>query len=196
MSRKLEFFYDYVSPYTYLANSQLHQLDADIVYRPMFLGGVMREVGNKPPKSIPAKGRYLDEDLKRWVATYDVPFTWNSVFPQNTIKALRVAIVAQHQGKLDAVHQPLFDAIWRHDQDLNDNDVLAAIIDKAGMDMSSVMEEISTDAIKEELHRNSDEAVDRGAFGAPTFFVGDEMFFGNDRLDFVRNALERQESAR
>jgi 2-hydroxychromene-2-carboxylate isomerase len=190
MKPKLEFFYDYVSPYSYLADTQLDRLGAEIVYRPMLLGGVMKATGNSPPKSVPAKGNYLDRDLKRWVERYGVPFHWNSVFPQNTVKALRIAIVAQHQGWFEAVHPRLFSAAWIENLDLSDDAVLASIIEAAGQDPVTVLEEIVGDEVKAELRANSDEAVARGVFGAPTFFVGEEMFFGNDRLDFVREALQ------
>ena len=190
MKPKLEYFYDYVSPYTYLADTRLGGLDAEIVYRPMLLGGVMKATGNSPPKNVPAKGSYLDRDLVRWVARYGVPFRWNSVFPQNTVKALRIAIVAQHRGWFESVHSRLFAAAWIENLDLSDDAVLASIIEAAGQDPASVLGEITSDDVKAELRANSDEAVARGAFGAPTFFVGDEMFFGNDRLDFVREALQ------
>lgn len=189
MTRQLEFFYDYVSPYSYLANSQVAAIDAELIYRPMFLGGVMKATGNRPPGMVPAKGRYLNDDLRRWVAKYEIPFQWNPVFPQNTVKALRVAVVAQHEGFFDAVHQPFFDAIWVNQLDLADDHVLAQIIADAGRSPEKVLEKAAADAIKGELRANSDEAVERGAFGAPTFFVGDEMFFGNDRFEFIEAAL-------
>lgn len=189
MSKKLEFFFDYVSPFTYLANTQVRSLGVDIVYRPMLLGAVMQASGNKPPKTVPAKGRYLEMDIQRWTATYGVPFKWGALFPQKTVNALRVAIVAEKQGKFHEVHDPLFEAVWVHDRDVNDEAVLSEIITNAGMDAPSVLAEIATDEIKGELRANTEEAVERGIFGAPTFFVGDEMFFGNDRFDFIRKEL-------
>lgn len=189
MSRKLEFFFDYVSPYTYLANSQVQDIGAEVVYRPMLLGAVMQAAGNKPPRTVPAKGRYLEMDIQRWTAAYGIPFKWGSLFPQRTVNALRVAIVAGKQGKFHAVHEPLFKAVWVDDIDVSDEVVLTDIVSNAGMDASSVLEEIATDEIKDELRANTEEAVARGIFGAPTFFVGDEMFFGNDRFDFIRAEL-------
>ena len=189
MTRKLEFFFDYVSPYTYLANSQVRELDAEVVYRPMFLGAVMQAAGNRPPRTVPAKGRYLEKDIDRWAKAYGVPFKWGSLFPQKTVNALRIAIVAEKQGKFHGVHEPLFDAVWVHDRDVNDEAVLSEIIANAGMDTCSVLAEIATDSVKNELRANTEEAVERGIFGAPTFFVGDEMFFGNDRFDFIRREL-------
>ena len=191
MSRKLEFFYDYVSTYSYLANSQVAKIKADVVYRPMFLGGVMRATGNSPPLTVKAKGKYLNKDVVRWVDRYSIPFRMNSNFPQNTVNALRLALLAQGEGCFDLVHQALFDAMWVHDKDLSDPACLAEIGTGAGMS-ASTLEDIGTDSIKDELRSNTDEAISRGAFGAPTFYVGDDMFFGNDRFEFIKEALENR----
>ena len=186
MSDKVEFFYDYVSLYSYLANSQLASLEgAEVVYRPMFLGAVMEASGNRPPGTVRAKGKYLREDAKRWAERYSLPLKWNPVFPQNTVNALRLALVAQKQGAFEAVHQPLFDAMWVHEKDLSDKALLAGIASAAGLSM----EDATDQAIKDELKANTAEAVERGVFGAPTFFVGDEMFFGNDRFDFIKEEI-------
>jgi 2-hydroxychromene-2-carboxylate isomerase len=190
MSRKVEFFYDYVSPYTYLANSQLANLNAAIVYRPILLGALMRGIGNQPPATLAARGKYLFADVRRWADQYQIPYTMNPAFPVNTIKALRVALVADEIGCLDAVHQPLFDAVWTQGLDVNDDAVLTKIISDAGLSPDDMYSRIAGDDIKGRLRSNTDEAIERGVFGAPTFFVGDEMFFGNDRLHFVKAELE------
>jgi len=189
MNMQVEFFYDYVSVYSYLANSQLGNLaGAEIVYRPMFLGAVMEATGNRPPGTVKAKGRYLQADIRRWAERYSLTFKMNPVFPQNTLKALRLALVAQKRGAFEAVHQALFDAMWVYEKDLNDKEVLAEIAAKAGLSL----EDIEDPAIKDELKANTNEACERGAFGAPTFFIGDQMFFGNDRFDFINDALEKR----
>jgi len=188
MSHKLEFFYDYVSTYSYLANSQVANINAEVVYRPMFLGAVMRATDNSPPITVKAKGRYLNIDVARWASHYGIPFKMNPIFPQNTVNALRLALVAQREGCFDAVHQALFDAMWVQQKDLSDLECLSDIATSAGMSKSAIAD-IGSDATKDELRKNTDEAVSRGAFGAPTFFVGDEMFFGNDRFAFIEAAL-------
>lgn len=193
MTQKLEFFYDYVSLYSYLANSQLASIDAEIVYQPMLLGGVMKAVGNKPPAMLPARGTYLFKDAERWTKRYGIDYKMNPTFPQNTVSAMRLALVAQEQGVLDAVHQPLFDAMWVQEKNLSDVDVLGDIVSDAGLPVEATMAEINSDRIKARLRENTDTAVARGAFGAPTMFVGDEMFFGNDRLEFVKEALARSQ---
>ena len=186
MSSKVEFFYDYVSLYSYLAASQVESLGGEVVYRPMLLGAVMQASGNRPPGTVEAKRIYMMQDVERWTRHYSLPWKMNPTFPQNTLKALRLALVAQREGEFMPVHRALFSAMWVEEKDLGDDAVLGAIAAGAGLDI-----EMTADpAIKEALKANTDEAVARGAFGAPTFFVGDEMFFGNDRLDFVREALK------
>lgn len=190
--KKLEFFYDYVSAYSYIVNNQVESLeDTEVIFRPMLLGAVMQASGNSPPGTVPAKGRYLGTDLRRWAQLYDIPFRFNSIFPQNTMSALRVAIAAQRRGQFHDIHGVLFDAMFVHDQDLSDKDTLMKLISAAGLDADELMDEITQQSIKDELKANTEDAISRGVFGAPTFFVGDDMFFGNDRMDFVRSALDR-----
>jgi len=191
MSRKLEFFYDYVSTYSYLANSQVETFGAEVIYRPMFLGAVMKATGNSPPKNVLAKGEYLDVDVARWVERYSIPYKMNPAFPQNTVNALRLALVAQREGHFAQIHQALFDAMWIYGKDLSDLDCLAELASQAGLSEARFAE-IGTDSIKDELRKNTDEAIARGAFGAPTFYVGDEMYFGNDRFEFIREALRNR----
>ncbi|MGB5245327.1 MAG: 2-hydroxychromene-2-carboxylate isomerase [Woeseia sp.] len=190
MSRRVEFFYDYVSSYSYLANSQLATLGAaEVVYRPFFLGGIMKATGNTPPATVPARGKYLVKDLERWAARYGIAFRMNPAFPQNTLGALRLALAAQQAGGFQALHQRLFNAMWAEQRDLADPAVLLKIANDAGLDAEGLLQASSSQEVKDLLKANTDEAVQRGAFGAPTFFVGGEMFFGNDRLEFVREAL-------
>ena len=113
----------------------------------------------------------------------------NPVFPQNTISALRVALVALHRGEFAAIHQALFDAMWIDEENISDKEALVAVIDRAGLRAEEYMKEISRQEIKNELKSNTEEAIQRGAFGAPTFYLGDQMFFGNDRFEFIEEAI-------
>ena len=189
---KLEYFYDYVSVYSYLADHVVSGMnDVDVVYRPMLLGAVMQATENRPPVMVAAKGKHLPDDVHRWVAHYGIPFKFNSIWPQKTISALRLAIAAQRRGTFGELHPRLFEAAFVTDRDLGDPEVLAAILADAGLPAAEYLEAIADASIKDELKANTQEAIERGAFGAPTFFVGDEMFFGNDRFEFVRKALSR-----
>ncbi len=191
---QVDYFFDYVSAYSYLVNGQVEKLEgATVNYRPMLLGAVMQATGNRPPGAVAAKGKYLLTDLKRWAERYGIPIRFNSIFPQNTMKALRLSIAAQRCGVFHEIHPALFEAMFVHDLDLSDADVLTKIISDAGLDAEALMSDIESESIKDELKKNTEEAIRRGTFGAPTFFVGNEMFFGNDRLEFIQEALQRDD---
>jgi len=195
MAPTLEFFFDYGSPFSYLADTQLSDLAARtgcrIVYRPMLLGGVFKATGNRSPVAEPVepKRRHMGVDMARWVAHYGVPFRLNPHFPINTIKIMRGAHAAQRAGVFEAYHAAMFPALWAEGRDLGDDAVIAEVVSRAGLDAAKLAAGASDPDVKEALRVTTDEAVGRGAFGAPTFFVGDEMFFGNDRLHFVEAAL-------
>ena len=200
MSR-LEFFFDYGSPYSYLADSRLPALaertGAEVRYRPMLLGGVFKATGNSSPVANPceAKRAYAGLELQRWVARLGVPFSGNSHFPINTLLLMRTAVAAQQAGSFEPFHRAIYPAFWAEGENLGEPEVVARVLEKAGLDAPALLEGAGDAAVKAELRANTDEAVARGAFGAPTFFVGDEMFFGNDRLDFVERALLEQDGS-
>ena len=193
MAPRLEFFYDYVSPFAYLANSQVPALvertGAELVYRPMLLGGVMQASGNSPPFTVPAKGAYVARDSQRWARRYALPMEPNPHFPVKTVLPLRAALVLLEEGGFAEYHEGVFRAMWTEAADVGDAADLTRVLEKTGVDAAHVLERCGEPEIKEQLKANTAEAVERGAFGAPTFFVGDEMFFGNDRIDFVEEAL-------
>jgi 2-hydroxychromene-2-carboxylate isomerase len=195
MPRRLEFFFDYTSPFSYLADSQLpgiaRRTGAAIVYRPMFLSGVMHETGNQAPAALPARAAYLPQDIRRWVQRYGIEFAVNPNFPLQTLMALRGAYAAQEAGVFPRYHAALFHAAWGKPQNLSDPAVLRGVIAEAGLDPEPLLTAAATEPLKARLKTATAEAVARGAFGAPTFFVGNEMFFGNDRLDFVEEALRQ-----
>jgi len=193
---RLEYFFDYVSPFTYLADSQLPALiartGAELVYRPFLLGGVMKASGNAPPFTVPNKGRYTGSDVNRWAARYGLEMTPNPHFPVNTVLPMRAAVAVLDGGDEAAFrlyHQAAFRAMWSEGANLADEAVVRDLLTKSGCDGDAVIARCAAPEIKNALRANTDEAVERGAFGAPSFFVGDELFFGNDRLDFVEEAL-------
>jgi 2-hydroxychromene-2-carboxylate isomerase len=192
---RLEYFFDYVSPFSYLADTQLPALvkrtGAEIIYRPFLLGGVMQASKNSPPITVPNKGKYMFADLSRWAARYGVEINPNPHFPVNTLHAMRAAVVALSDKRFPAFHRAMFRGVWVEGKNLGDEAVLSAAIDGSGLDGAAILARAREQGVKDTLRRNSEEAVERGAFGAPTFFVGEEMFWGNDRLDFVEEALRR-----
>jgi 2-hydroxychromene-2-carboxylate isomerase len=198
--KTIEFFFDFGSPTTYLAHTQLpaiaREAGAQLVYRPMLLGGVFKATGNASPVSVPAKGRWMGEDIARWARRYGVPFVFNPHFPINTLTLMRGATGLQMRqpeafGRyVDAV----FAALWVQGRNLGDAGVLAAVLGDAGFSADAFTALVGEPQVKAQLMANTDEAVARGVFGAPTCFVGEQMFFGQDRLDFVREALACFES--
>ncbi|MEM7608009.1 MAG: 2-hydroxychromene-2-carboxylate isomerase [Myxococcota bacterium] len=181
----MEFFFDVVSPYSYLASTQIASLESltTVRWRPMYLGGLMGAVGNVPPGSLAPRARYMLQDLQRWAARYDVPFRFPKVFPQKTLRAMRMIEAANDRA---SAARRLFRAYWVEGENLSDDATLERLSEEIG---EPLFERSADSAVKDALRASTDEAASRGAFGAPTFFVGDTMFFGNDRLDFVRTAI-------
>ena len=196
MSHKtIEFFFDFGSPTTYLAHTQLPRIAAEagaqLRYRPMLLGGVFKATGNSSPVSVPAKGRWMAEDITRWAQRYGVPFAFNPHFPINTLTLMRGAVGLQlRQPALFTPYvDAVFSAMWAQPRDMGQPAEVAAVLAPLGLAPEAFMALVSDAEVKAALIAGTDEAVARGVFGAPTCFVGNAMFFGQDRLDFVREAL-------
>jgi 2-hydroxychromene-2-carboxylate isomerase len=195
--RTIEYFFDVGSPTSYLAWTQLPKLAAEtgaqVVWRPMLLGGVFKATGNASPVTVPAKGRWMNDDIRRWAEHYGVPFRFNPHFPINTLTLMRGATGLQMRRPdelmryLDVVER----SMWETPKNLGDPAVLAATLAEAGFDAEAFAALVADPQVKARLVATTEEAVSRGVFGAPTFFVGDAMFFGQDRLDFVREAVLR-----
>jgi 2-hydroxychromene-2-carboxylate isomerase len=195
--KRLEYFFDFGSPTSYLAWTQLPGLvaetGAELVWRPMLLGGVFKATGNASPVSVPAKGRWMSGDIARWAARYAVPFRFNPHFPINTLTLMRGATGLQLRApeRFERYCEVVCRAMWEEGANLGDPAVLAATLAAAGFDVESFTVLVADPEVKARLVATTEEAVARGVFGAPTFFVGEAMFFGQDRLDFVREALTR-----
>jgi len=194
-ARTIEFLFDFGSPTTYLAHTQLPRIAADtgarVDYVPMLLGGVFKATGNQSPVMVPAKGRWMGGDLARFAQRYGVPFAFNPNFPINTLTLMRGAVGMQMRQPdrfmpyVDAV----FRAMWVEPVNMGDPAVVAKTLGAAGFDAEQFMALVGDAEVKAKLIANTEAAVARGVFGAPTCFVGDAMFFGQDRLDFVREAV-------
>jgi len=195
MTRSIDFYFDFGSPAAYLAATQLPHIAADagatLVWKPMLLGGVFQATGNHSPAEVKLKGRYLNRDLARFAKRYGVPFAHNPHFPINTLLLMRGAAglqTEQPERFMDYV-KAMYDAMWVDGRNMNDPATVGAALQAAGFDAAAVLALANAQATKDRLKATTQEAVERGVFGAPTMFVGDEMFWGQDRLDFVREAL-------
>jgi 2-hydroxychromene-2-carboxylate isomerase len=193
--KTIEFWFDFGSPTTYLAHTQLPRIaretGAALAYRPMLLGGVFKATGNMSPVTVPAKGRWMAQDLQRWAGHWGVPFAFNPHFPINTLPLMRGAVGLQMRQPADFERylDAIFHAMWVQPRNLGDPAELAAVLASAGFDSADLLALTGDAEVKAALVAATEQAVARGVFGAPTVFVGDAMFFGQDRLDFVRAEL-------
>lgn len=197
MSQSVEFLFDLGSPSAYLAYTQLPavaaEAHAEIVWRPVLLGGLFKATGNASPLTVPAKGRYLFADLTRFADRYGVALIPNPHFPLDTLRLMRtLAGLQMHEPDrfLPAV-DALYEAMWVDGRDLGDESVAREVLATVHPDPEAALALAGRDDVKTRLREETETAVARGVFGVPTMFVGDEMFFGQDRLDFVAEALAR-----
>ena len=197
MSKTVEFLFDVGSPYTYLAYHQLPKIaeaqGATIVWTPVLLGGIFQATGNKSPAEVPAKGRYSNIDLQRWAKAYGVAIRMNPDFPINTLPLMRGAVAMQVRSdeEFHRYLRAIFTAMFGKPRNLNVPTEIAAVLAEAGFDPAEFMALIGEQSVKDRLKDNTTAAVARGVFGAPSFFVGDDMFWGQDRLDFVAEAISK-----
>ena len=195
MTTQVEFYFDFGSPTSYLAWTQLPRVaaaaGASVVWRPMLLGGVFKATGNASPVAVPAKRRWMGADIARWAKRYRVPFRFNPHFPINTLTLMRGAAGLQMRRpeEFGRYLKAIYEAMWENPANLGDSAVLAATLAGTGFDVDAFQALVDDPEVKARLVATTEEAVTRGVFGAPTFFVGEEMFFGQDRLDFVAAAL-------
>lgn len=201
MHKHVDFYFDLGSPASYLAWTQLPALcachGATLHYRPMLLGGVFQATGNASPAMIPAKGRYMYNDLARFAARYGVPFGLPPAFPVNTLHLMRGVMGTQLRApeRFEGLLAVLFKGLFAQQHNLSDVAVLDATLAEGGFDPHAFHALAADDEIKAALRQATEVAVQRGVFGAPTCFVGEDMFFGQDRLDFVEAALQQGASS-
>ncbi len=200
---RLEFFFDCSSPWTYLAFHRVEEVAgaarAELVWRPILVGGVFNAVNasvyEQRANPVPGKLRYHAKDLQDWATHYGLEIRWPSVFPVNSVKAMRGCLVADEKGRLPNFARAVFEAYWGRDEDISRDEVLEPLVSAADFPPAEFFERIAAADVKARLRANTDELIERGGFGSPTLFVdGNDMYFGNDRLPLVRAALERASS--
>ena len=196
---RIEFFFDCSSPWTYLAFARIEPLAAEmgarIVWRPILVGGIFNTVNPSVyaarENPVPAKHAYMRKDLQDWARSVGVRIVFPPrVFPVNSVKAMRGCLLLEGEGKLVAFARAVFEAYWGEDKDISQDAVLAELCTRLGIDPRRFLAGIAAPAIKDSLRANTEELMRRGGFGTPTMFVdGDDMYFGNDRLPLLREAL-------
>ncbi len=199
---ELECFFDCSSPWTYFAFESLLQMHDEIgvtiQWRPFLVGGVFNAVNpsvyNSRDAPVPAKAAYSKKDQQDWARYLGLPILYRpTVFPVNSVKAMRACIVLEPEGKLVAFARAAFKAYWTDDRDISLVPVLTEILLGLGIDAGNLLAAIDQQPIKDALRANTKEAIDRGSFGSPTIFVGgDDMYFGNDRMPLIKDAVLRR----
>lgn len=212
MSVRLEFFFDCSSPWTYLAFHRIQSIaaetDTPILWRPILVGGVFNainqgvyteraKIGDRLRQGeATAEGRkakYYIKDLADWARLAGLEIGQPSVFPVNSVRVMRACFVAQEHGRLPNFARAAFEAYWGALKDISQDGVLTEITVQAGLDPDEIFQKIETEDYKHRLRQSTDELMERGGFGSPTIFVdGDDMYFGNDRLEVVADALRRR----
>ena len=197
MPKKLEFFYDCSSPWTYLAFTKIEDVarrhDAELIWRPILVGGLFNTVNpsvyENRARPVPAKSRYYVKDLADWARFYGLKIGNPAVFPVNSVKAMRGAFVANEHRVIARYSRLVFESYWGEDKDISRDDVLREIVRQTGLDEKEFFTKIASDEYKARLRANVEELIARGGFGSPTMFVEGSMFFGNDRLPLVEHEL-------
>ena len=193
-----DFIYDFGSPNVYLIHKIMSQIEhrtgSKANYIQVLLGGIFKLTNNKPPlvqfSGIKGKIEYDQRVMHRFIQKYDIPFKFNSHFPVMTTSVMRGALYAQNQDYYGQYLDIVFDAIWQHNLKMDDPEIIKTTLENAGLPAAEIMEGAEQDNIKKGLFATTQAAVDRGTFGAPTMFVGDEPFFGKDSLDEMINWID------
>jgi 2-hydroxychromene-2-carboxylate isomerase len=195
-AREIELFFDVGSSYSYLAFTQIEAIEKrtgwTVRARPFLLGGVFKSTGNEMPARIAAKARYMITDMQRWASEYGVAFRLPASFPVMTIATQRALVATDRlfgQAALRKLGRGLFDAYWVEGRDVSDKAVIGEVATALGLDAAAILAGIDAPETKDRLRADTEEAVARGAFGAPSFFVGEEMFFGNDRIPHLERLV-------
>ncbi len=196
MAKTFDYYFDFGSLATYLAHTQMDNIKAETgaipIYLPMLLGAVFKATGNASPVRVPAKGKYIFVDFKRFANSYGVPLNNNPYFPIITTTLMRMLTGLQMRSD-DRMHtfmDVIFKAIWVDALNLNDLEVVGQVLCEADFDSADLFHLANEQATKDRLKDVTTQAVERGVFGAPTFFVGDQMFWGQDRIEQLKLALK------
>ena len=201
----IEFFFDGSSPWTYLAfhNNQplAKEFGVEISWRPILVGGIFNTINPSVyasrDKPIEAKARYMKKDMADWARSTGLVIKMRpTVFPVNSVKAMRGCILLAPEGKLVEFARTVFEIYWGEDKDISQDSVLAEVCQRVGVDPATFFAGIGRQAIKDQLKANTDEVMARGGFGSPTIFIDKtDMYFGNDRMPLIREALQRRRAS-
>ena len=196
MIKQFEFYFDYASPYTFLAHKEIRRIENEnsikINYMPILLGGLLKLAGIKANVDIPIKGKYMVKDCRLLAEKYNVKFLFNNYFPINTLNLMRCVLVAKKKGITHNFVNKFFDAIWEDGLNLNDKGIIEKLLINLKINPKSFLIEAVQPDIKYDLKKRTDDAFEKGIFGAPSFIINNKIFWGQDRLEFVLNEAKKQ----
>ena len=195
MIKSFEFYFDFGSPYSYLAHEQIKKIEKEnsvkIVYMPILLGALLKLSGLKPLVDIPIKGKYMIRDCKLCAEKYNIEFKFNNYFPIITLNLMRCALVAEKKNFDRDFINKVFDAIWKNGLNLNDNTIIEKLLKNLNINSKIFLAEALSFELKNELKKRTDDAYNKGVFGTPTFIINNKIFWGHDRLEFVLNEAKK-----
>ena len=195
MIKSFEFYFDFGSPYTFLAHKEIRKIEKEnsikIKYMPILLGDLLKSVGVKPNADIPIKAKYMIKDCKLWAEKKNVVFKFNNYFPIVTLNLMRCVLVAEKKGFAQNFINRIFDAIWEDGLNLNDNIIVEKLLKNIDINPKTFLMESVDNKIKDDLKKRTDEAYKKGIFGSPSFIVNNKIFWGQDRLEFVINEAKK-----
>jgi 2-hydroxychromene-2-carboxylate isomerase len=195
MIKSFEFYFDFASPYSFLAHKQIRRIEKEnsiiIKYMPILLGGLFNLSGIKANADIPIKAKYMIKDCKMWAEKNNISFKFNNYFPIKTLNLMRCVLVAEKKDFTQMFINKIFDAIWKDGINLNDNLIVEKLLKNLDLNPKTFLVEASEAKIKEELTNRTNDAYKKGIFGAPSFLVNNKIFWGQDRIEFVLNEAQK-----
>ena len=195
MIKTFEFYFDFGSPYTFLAHKEIRKIEKEnsikVKYMPVLLGGLQKLAGTKPNIDIPIKAKYMIKDCKLWAEKYKTSFKFNNYFPIFTLKLMRCALVAENKGFDKIFINKIFDAIWKDGLNMNDQIIIDKVIKNMDINPKTFLLRSADIKIKDKLKKLTDDALRKGIFGAPTFLINKKIFWGQDRLSYAVNEVEK-----
>ena len=195
MNNSFEFFFDFGSPYSFLAHEQIKKIKKEkeikIKYMPILLGALLKLAGLKPLVDIPIKGKYMIRDCKLCAEKHNIEFKFNNYFPIITLNLMRCVLVAEKKDFAQNYINKVFNAIWKDGLNLNDNMIVEKLLKNLDINPKNFLNEADNQEVKNDLKKRTDDAYNKGIFGTPTFIINNKMFWGQDRLDFVINEAKK-----
>ena len=195
MIKAFEFYFDFASPYSFLAHTQIRKVEKEnsvkIKYMPIFLGGLFNLAGVTANADIPIKAKYMIKDCKLWANKYNITFKFNNYFPIKTLNLMRCALVAEKKDFYQIFINKIFDAIWKDGINLNDDAIVKKLLKNIDLNPQIFLREAVDLKIKDELKKRTNDAYIKGIFGAPSFVINNKIFWGQDRLEFVLNEAKK-----